>query len=217
MKKRKKAGYDLRKSYPLFLEAGLIAALLLMIMAVKVTMQDEPPAPPPVAEQDVVEMEEVIQTQQQKTPPPPPRPQVPVEVPNDEVLEDEIVDLDAELDLDAKMDMPPPPPDSDDEDDDRIFVVVEEDPAPVGGVNAIYDKIEYPKVALQAGIEGKVFLQFLVTKEGKVENIEVLRSLHPLCDKEAVEAVKATKFKPGRQRGRPVAVRFSLSISFRIQ
>src|SRR5690554_5314179 len=121
---RKTPKADLKRSYTVYMEVGLIIALLFMIATVKVKIEADPPSVMDIVTQEVVEMEEVIQTKQVETPPPPPRPPVPVEVPNDEIIEDEIIDLNAELDLSAPMELPPPPPA--DEPEDEIFVVVEE-------------------------------------------------------------------------------------------
>ena len=107
---RKRAGVDLRRSYNILLQFGLIVALLFIIGLVKINLYSEPPQALAIEEQEEVVMEDVIQTKQIETPPPPPRPPVPVEVPNDEIIEDEILDLDAELDLDGPLDLPPPPP-----------------------------------------------------------------------------------------------------------
>lgn len=114
IKERKLAGVDLRKSYNIILQIGLIVALLFIIGLVRINLYSAPPQAIAIEEQEEVVMEEVIQTKQIETPPPPPRPPVPVEVPNDEIIEDEILDLDAELDLDGPLDLPPPPPPSDD-------------------------------------------------------------------------------------------------------
>lgn len=91
-------------------------------------MTSEPPEAMVLEIQEEVFMEEVVQTKQITTPPAPPRPPVPVEVPNDEILEDEIVALDLEFDLDGPMDLPPPPPPAADVDEDEIFIVVEQPP-----------------------------------------------------------------------------------------
>lgn len=212
---RKSPKADLRKSYSVLLEAGLIVALLVMIFAVKLNLESEPPQPPPMDVQEVVEMEEVIQTKQIETPPPPPRPPVPVEVPNDEIIEDEIINIDAELDLDGPLDLPPPPPPSDDEEED-FFVVVEQMPEIKGGMAAISREIEYPEMARRAGIEGRVIVQFIVNEQGKVENPRVVRGIGGGCDEEALRVIQKVEFQPGMQRGRPVRVQFSLPIVFRL-
>jgi protein TonB len=174
----------------------------------------EPPNVIPVEVQEEVVMEEVIQTKQVTTPPPPPRPPVPVEVPNDEIIEDEILDLDAELDLDGPMDLPPPPPPSGDEYEDEIFVVVEQPPVLIGGIAGVQKRIVYPEVARKAGIEGRVVIQFVVDREGNILNPKVIRGIGGGCDEAALKALEGAKFKPGLQRGKPVNVSYSLPISF---
>ncbi len=88
---RKTPKADLKRSYTVYLEAGLIIALVIMLTAVKLNLETEPPTVVQLDEQEVVEMEEIVQTKQIETPPPPPRPPVPVEVPNDEIIEDEMM------------------------------------------------------------------------------------------------------------------------------
>ena len=213
---RKQAGVDLRRSYNILLQSGLIIALLFIIGLVRINLYSEPAAPPPVEEQEEIMMEEVIQTKQIETPPPPPRPPVPVEVPNDEIIEDEILDLDAELDLDGPLDLPPPPPPSEEEEED-FFVVVENMPQLKGGLADLQRKVKYPEMARRAGIEGRVTVQFIVNEQGKVENPRVIRGIGGGCDEAALEAVRQASFTPGMQRGRPVRVQYSLPIVFRLQ
>lgn len=216
MNERKQAGVDLRRSYNIFLQFGLIVALLFIIGLVKINLYSAPPEAIAIEAQEEVVMEEVIQTKQIETPPPPPRPPVPVEVPNDEIIEDEILDLDAELDLDGPLDLPPPPPPSDDEEED-FFVVVETMPQLEGGLADLQRKVKYPEMARRAGIEGRVTVQFIVNEQGRVENPRVIRGIGGGCDEAALAAVKQAKFSPGMQRGRPVRVQYSLPIVFRLQ
>ncbi|MEQ9265470.1 MAG: energy transducer TonB [Balneolaceae bacterium] len=213
---RKTDRADLRRSYNILLQFGLIVALLFIIGLVKINLYSAPPTPPPIEDQEEVVMEEVIQTKQIETPPPPPRPPVPVEVPNDEIIEDEILDLDSELDLDGPLDLPPPPPPSDDEEED-FFVVVETMPQLKGGLAGLQKKVKYPEMARRAGIEGRVTVQFIVNEQGKVENPRVIRGIGGGCDEAALEAVKQASFSPGMQRGRAVRVQYSLPIVFRLQ
>ncbi|HCD50887.1 MAG TPA: energy transducer TonB [Balneolaceae bacterium] len=214
---RKSAKVDLRRSYTVLLQFGLIVALLFIIGLVRINLYSEPPAPPPIDEQEEVVMEEVIQTKQVETPPPPPRPPVPVEVPNDEIIEDEIIELDAELDLDGPLDLPPPPPPQEEEEEEDFFVVVENMPELKGGLAALQRKVKYPEMARRAGIEGRVTVQFIVNEQGRVENPRVIRGIGGGCDEAALEAVKQAKFTPGMQRGRPVRVQYSLPIVFKLQ
>ncbi len=214
---RKTPEADLRNSYNMYLQAGMIFTLLVMIGLFRAPFYGGDPLDFTPPEQELVEMEEIIQTEQIETPPPPPRPPVPVEVPNDEIIEDEILDLGFELDLDGPLDLPPPPPPTDDEDEPEIFIVVERMPEPRGGMQAIYDRVRYPEIARRAGIEGRVVLQFIVDEQGNVVNPTVIRGIGGGCDEAAIEAVRGVKFTPGMQRGRAVKVQFQLPIVFRLQ
>lgn len=106
---RKYEKADLRKYYTLFLEIGLITVLLIFIVAMKIDFQSNQVVTNLIEQQEIFKMEKVIQTKQIESPPPPPRPQIPVEVPNNEVIEDQVIDISADLDLDAQMELPPPP------------------------------------------------------------------------------------------------------------
>ena len=213
---RKSAKADLKKTYNITLQSGLIASLFIIIILVRINLYSEPPTPPPIEIQEEVVMEDIEITKQIETPPPPPRPPVPVEVPNDQIIEDDVVDLDLDFDLDGPMDLPPPPPPADDDDED-FFIVVEQMPEPIGGIAAVQKLVKYPEMARRAGIEGRVTIQFVVSETGEIENPVVMRGIGGGCDEAALEAVKKAKFTPGMQRGRPVRVQFSLPIYFRLQ
>lgn len=220
---RKTETADLRKRYPLYIEIGLVVALGLLILAFKVDLRADDEFELVMEEQEVVQMEEIKQTKQEVKPPPPPRPPVPVEVPNDEILDETALDLDASLDLDeAPTELPPPPPPVEEEVEEEapepeIFVIVEEMPELVGGLAAIQSKINYPEIAKKAGVEGRVIVQFIVNEEGKVTDPVVVRGIGAGCDEEAIRAVMQAQFKPGKQRGRPVRVKMSLPITFKLK
>ncbi|HKK44035.1 MAG TPA: energy transducer TonB [Balneolaceae bacterium] len=214
---RKHIKADLRKYYTLFLEIGLVAVLLIFIVAMKVDFRSKQKQVDLTQEQEVVKMQEVIQTKQEETPPPPPRPPVPVAVPNDQVIKDEILNINAEIDLDQKMDLPPPPEEAKKQDEEDFFVAVEQMPELIGGLAKLQSSISYPEMARKAGIEGRVIVQFIVTETGKVENPKVIRGIGGGCDEEALKAVSKARFKPGRQRGNAVRVQYSLPVVFRLQ
>lgn len=215
MTERKKPSADLRKYYTVLLELGLLTALVIFLVAVKVELRSEAPEEIVLAEQEIVEMEEIIQTRQVETPPPPPRPPVPVEVPNDEIIEDIDINIDADLALEGPLNLPPPPPPVEEEED--FFTVVENMPELIGGLAGLQRNITYPEMARKAGIEGRVFLQFIVNERGEVENPRVIRGIGGGCDEEALKAIKKAKFKPGLQRGRPVRVQYNLPVVFKLQ
>ena len=164
-------------------------------------------------------MEEIIQTEQIEKPPPPPRPPVPVEVPNDEILEDDELDLDVFLDIEEVADLPPPPPPAavEEEPEPEIFMLVEEMPDLIGGLAGLQKSIQYPEIAKKAGVEGKVFLQFVVDENGNVVDPIVTRGIGAGCDEAAIAAILKAKFKPGKQRGKAVKVKMSLPVTFRLR
>lgn len=217
MIERKKPDADLRNYHTIFLELGLLFTLVLFIVAVRMDLTSLAPEEVTLDEQEIVEMEEIIQTRQIETPPPPPRPPVPVEVPNDEILEDVEIDIGGDLDLGGQLSMPPPPPPREEEPEEDFFVVVEEMPELIGGLGELQRQIKYPEMARRAGIEGRVFIQFIVNERGEVENPIVMRGIGGGADEEALRVVSEAKFTPGMQRGRPVRVQYSLPIYFRLQ
>lgn len=214
---RKNPSVNLENYYSIFLQISAIIVLLGFILATKMDFKSNKQETDLVQEQEVVEMEEVIQTKQQKTPPPPPKPQVPVEVPNDEIIEDQEINLDADMNMNEPLDMPPPPKEADDDDEEDFFVAVGQMPEIKGGREWLYAQVEYPERAREAGIEGRVTVQFIVTETGDIENPQIIRGIGGGCDKEALRVVKQAKFTPGRQRGKPVRVQYSLPIIFRLQ
>jgi protein TonB len=96
------------------------------------------------------------------------------------------------------------------------FVAVEEMPEPIGGIEAIQSKIVYPEIAKRAGVEGKVYVLAFVDENGTVTKAVVLKGVGAGLDEAALNAVKATKFKPGKQRGKPVKVQVSIPIVFKL-
>jgi len=110
--------------------------------------------------------------------------------------------------------VPPPPPAHPENSDHEVYTVVEEMPELIGGLASIQNEIVYPEEARQAGIQGRVYIQFIVNEEGKVENPRVIRGIGGGADEVALEAVKKAEFNPGYQRGEPVAVQYSLPVVF---
>lgn len=212
---------DLKAGYLIRMEIGFILALLIMISAFKIDFdiktQDEQIV---IDRQEEVFVEEIVQTKQEIKAPPPPRPMVPVEVPNDEIIVDDFIDLDAELDLDDSfMELPPPPPPANDEnnEEEEIFIVVEQMPELIGGLASLNKHITYPEMARRAQIEGRVIVEFIIDKEGNVNNPKIIRGIGGGCDEVALNAVQKVKFKPGMQRGKPVLVRYSMPINFTLK
>lgn len=101
----------------------------------------------------------------------------------------------------------------------KVYTIVEKMPQFVGGQEGLYKYLQehliYPKKAVEQGIQGKVFCQFVVDEEGYVRDVVVLRSVNPLLDAEALRVIKAMpKWEPGTQNEKTVKVYFNLPISF---
>lgn len=101
-------------------------------------------------------------------------------------------------------------------DEDPEFLTKGEFPEPVGGMEAITEKIIYPAEAIEKGIEGRVLLAVRVTETGEIEKISVIKSIGGGCTLEAVKAVQETKFTPGKLNGKPVAALSIIPIDFRL-
>lgn len=213
---RKNPDSDLRKYYTVFLEAGLIVVLLIFLAATKIDFIGEQKNVDLTEEQEVVKMEEIVQTEHQQKPPPPPRPPVPVEVPNDEIVDDQVLDINADLNLDEKLETPPPPSEEKQGEEEDFFVVVEQMPQLKGGLASIQKCVNYPDMARRAGIEGRVIVQFIVNEKGSVEEPKVVRGIGGGADKEAIRCVKNADFVPGQQRGEPVRVQFSVPVVYNL-
>ncbi|MEM8484088.1 MAG: TonB family protein [Bacteroidota bacterium] len=98
----------------------------------------------------------------------------------------------------------------------EVFMIVEEMPVLIGGLAGIQALINYPDAAKAEGIEGRVFVQFVVDTNGQVTDPVIVRGIGAGCDEEALRAVSQARFVPGRQRGQVVKVKMSLPVTFRL-
>ena len=100
------------------------------------------------------------------------------------------------------------------QDQEGNYLVCEKMPEIEGGLKALQKKVRYPLQAKAMGVQGVVYVQFIVNTEGDVENPIVIRKLGAGCDEEALRVLKKTKFSPGYDKGKAVKVRFTLPIRF---
>ena len=205
--------------YVTSLQLGLAASLVFVLLAFNIPLSDNSEFVIEEVQQEIVAMEEILQTEQEVKPPPPPRPIVPIEVPDDEVLEDVELDLDIALDLEEELVVtgPPPAQEEEEESEPELFMVVEQPPKIIGGLASLNESLEYPRVALQSGIEGNVVVQVVVNTDGAPESPNVVRSASPLLDQSAIDAVMAQRFEPGKQRGRAVRTVITIPVRFRLK
>jgi protein TonB len=97
------------------------------------------------------------------------------------------------------------------------FVAVEEMPEPIGGIQGIQSRIVYPEIAKRAGVDGRVYVLAFVDEHGNVTKAQLIKGLGAGLDEAALDAIRQTKFKPGKQRGKPVKVQVSIPIVFKLQ
>ena len=220
MQSRKKPQANLRRRYTTTIQLGLIASLGMLILAFRAPWAISPVQEIMFIVDEPIAFEEMVPTQHFKKPPPPPRPIQPIVIDDESILEEDALSFDAILDVDVPLTAPPIPPEQPEESqtaDPPFFVIVEQMPELIGGLGELQSKIKYPEIAKKAGVEVRVFVQFIVDEQGNVVNPEVARGIGAGCDEEALRAIRTAKFKPGKQRGQAVRVKMSLPITFKLK
>jgi len=166
--------------------------------------------------------EEIIPQSIATPPPPPPPPQATtvIEIVDDEEEIEEELELDMEVDQHTEIEFIESAVEEVAE--EEIFTIVEDMPSFPGGEEALFkylaQNIKYPQIAKEAGITGRVFVNFVIDKEGNVTDVKVLRGIGGGCDEEAVRVVKnMPKWSAGKQRGKPVKVSYNLPIKFSLK
>lgn len=219
LKKNPKA--DLATFRGLFLNIGIVLSLTFVITAFEWNFEgDGNLVDLGQVNDDFDEMLDIPPTEQ--PPPPPPKIQQPeiIEVPDEEEIEEEIeVDLDIEMTEETVIEQIIIAEAPEEEIADEIFTIVEDQPYFVGGQamfrQFILKNLVYPTQARRFGIEGKVFVQFVVERDGSLTDIKVLKGIGAGCDREAVRVLaKSPKWHPGKQRGNPVRVRAIIPLNF---
>ncbi|MBQ6790910.1 MAG: energy transducer TonB [Paludibacteraceae bacterium] len=223
VKKSEKA--SLENDKVIYVLMGLVFVLSLVYVALEWTEKE-------VTKYEVTDteflFEEEVEIQQtsQETPPPPPPPAVQeVEVLNvvednveTETIEVSTEETETEVVIAAPVEAP-----VEEEEEEVVFVVVESMPEFPGGQQALFkylsENVKYPVIAQENGIQGRVICQFVVNKDGSIVDVEVVRSGgDPSLDKEAVRVIKTMpKWKPGKQRGKPVRVKYTVPVNFKLQ
>lgn len=221
LKKNPKA--DLEKLRGVFMLGGLFISLFITYLVVNMKFYDVSASE---LGQLVVEQveEEIIPITQQNTPPPPPppppaAPEIIQVVENEvEVAEVEMIDTEADAttvveEFTVKEEVV----------EEEIFTIVESMPEfPGGGQAALFkylqNEMKYPQVAKENGIQGTVFVNFVVGNNGKIRDVKILRGVNKMLDDEAIRVVKAMPaWSPGKQRGKSVSVSYNLPIKFTLK
>lgn len=224
LKKSPKA--DLENRRGLFLEIGLVVILAAALVAFNVrTYEKEVKEVQQRTAIDELE-DQIMQTQEKEEPPAPPEEPEAVTtelkvVENDAELTNEVGLINAEDNANlAQEEFKGVQVEEEEEDvEEEIFMVVEDDPEFPGGLDALAQylakNIQYPDLARQNNITGRVFVTFVVEKDGSVGQVKVLRDIGGGCGAEAMRVVKSMpKWKPGKQRGKPVRTQFNLPVNF---
>ena len=235
--------YVLRKKYRKYVTISLLMGLLTLSVAVAYPLisayMNKSKLIREKEKEIGVEMKNLRQEEAPPPPPPPPPPEALVEKVKftaPVVVEDTTIEtgLATQDDLSAKTNTEAPNEEVEVEIKDEgpkvietpqqaeIFTVVEEQPAYPGGEEAriayLQQNIKYPEEAKELGIQGKVFVTFVVEVDGTITDVRVLRGIGGGCDEEAIRVVKSMpKWVPGKQRGVPVRVQFNLPIKFTLQ
>ena len=214
MEPKKNSEVNLERKRGLFLQIGLVIALLLVLVAFEYKTYEKIAYNLGALSLDDLEEEIIPITKQEiKPPPPPPPPPEIIEIVEDDVeIEDEIEIEDSESDEDEVIEII-------EEDDDEFFMVVENMPEFPGGdlglMKYIQKHVKYPAIAKEYNITGKVYVSFIVDKLGSVTNVSIVRGVDKNLDAEALRVVKSLpKYKPGKQRGKSVRVKFTIPINF---
>jgi len=209
---------SLKLRYPLILRVGLVFTLLAMILLF--ALIPKPGEGDRVQKEIRIEIETIdipVIEQQMEAAKPPSRPSIPIEVENDDLLDDVTIDMNTDISSYEAWDAPPPPPEEDDGPRVR-FIPYDEAPDPIGGFAAIQRNVVYPEIAQEAGIEGTIVVQAFVNEFGKVTECIILKGVpNTGLDEAAITAIKKTKFKPAKQRDRNVGVYISIPVIFKLQ
>ncbi|MEH0157807.1 energy transducer TonB [Limibacter armeniacum] len=213
----------LHKWRPFFITVGLSVSLSLTLMAFewktyndetlislgKLQLDEEKPELPPITKMKPPQPPKVITA-----------PKI-VEVDDTELIKDIKVDF---IEFDPDMDIEEIEETTQIEEviGDEPFDIVEENALPEGGMGTflkwVAGNIRYPSQAKRMQVEGTVYVQFIVNKDGNLTDFQVMRGIGGGCDEEAVRVLKkATSWKPAKQRGRPVRQRMVLPVKFRLQ
>ncbi|KAB2916843.1 MAG: energy transducer TonB [Bacteroidetes bacterium] len=226
MELKKNPKYDLKRYVSTFFLAGFLIAELITLYAFTFTQYEEVVVEEATydVQSDNEELPDI--TQQNEPPPPAPPPPPPTTV---EVVEDDVETQDIDLDLPEDTEYqtttyaapPTPEPEPENTNENEVFEIVEK-PAEFPGGDAarqafIVKHLVYPPLAVENNKQGTVVLQFIVEKDGSLNDIKAVKSFDDDCAAEAIRVAKMMRWTPGEQRGRPVRVKVSMPVKFRLK
>lgn len=227
IKKSPKANLENKKT--LFREIGLVLALALVLGLFEWTTHDKDEVEAFTGQAVAIEDEQAPITQD--TPPPPPEQiKEPVMTEELQIVENDVkveTDFISTDDSDQKIEIKPyveakPVEEEAEVEEDIPFAIIEEKPTFQGKdanefTKWVYNNIEYPEIAKENGISGRVTVEFIIDKDGSVKNVRVLRGVDSSLDQAAVRVIqKSPKWSPGKQRGKPAKVKYTFPIIFQL-
>ena len=210
----------------MFMQIGMIIALLIAWLAFEHKSYDKREIDESLRNREVVLDEEMVEiTKQEEQKPQPvetPQQTTQLEIVDDDV-ETEDLNINAEVEQNEVIEEYVAPEVVEEEvSETEIFQIVEEMPSFPGGEGKLMEyvakNIKYPQIARETGIQGRVFIGFVVEPDGSVSNVKLLRGIGGGCDEEAMRVVKSMpKWKPGKQRGKAVRVSYQIPVFFKLQ
>ena len=226
LKKAPKA--DLESKKIIFTEIGMIFALAISLIAFEWKTYEKTVVDLGTRQVENISEDIIPITEQKVKPPPPapPKPVVKINIVEDNIEVDDDIDINVEADENTEVEEYVAPVKDMEEEESaeelQIFMVVESMPEYPGGEATLYkylaENIKDPQMAKESGIQGRVFVTFVVERDGSVTDVRVLRGIGGGCDEEAIRVVQnMPKWTPGKQRGKSVRVQYNLPVKFTLQ
>ena len=226
MEEKKSPKANLENKKLMFIQIGMIISLLVAWLAFEHKSYDKREIDPSLLNREVVIDEEMVEiTKQEEQKPQPvevPKQTTQLEIVNDDV-ETEDIEINADVQQDEVIEEYVAPEVVEEEVvEQEIFRIVEEMPSFLGCEGSLLEyvatHIKYPQIARETGIQGRVFVGFVVEPDGSISNVKLLRGIGGGCDEEAMRVVKSMpKWKPGKQRGKAVRVSYQIPVFFKLQ
>ena len=223
MELKKNPEVDVNKKSGMYFMFGAVVALSVLLLSFEWKVYETQLTELGKLVLDAEEDEMIPITQQELPPPPPPPPQTTIIeiVEDDEEIEEELEIEDTEADEDQVVEIVEVEEEAEVA-EEEIFTIVETNPSFPGGEAKMYEylgkNMDYPPIARDNNIQGRVYVSFVVEKNGSITDVRVLRGIGGGCDEEAMRVVKSMPgWSPGKQRGKAVRVRFNLPIVFKLQ
>ena len=226
MEEKKSPKANLENKKLMFMQIGMIISLLIAWLAFEHKSYDKRQIDESLLNREVVLDEEMVEItkQEEQKPQPVEQPQQTTQL---EIVEDDVetedLNINAEVEQNEVIEEYVAPEVVEEEVvEQEIFQIVEEMPSFPGGeaklMEYVAKNIKYPQIARETGIQGRVFVGFVVEPDGSISNVKLLRGIGGGCDEEAMRVIKSLpKWKPGKQRGKAVRVSYQIPVFFKLQ